>query len=59
MTGEEKYLERANYFGQIGVDLFLNDGLPLPRATNQHSHYEAITGGPDFMYTLLHLYQQY
>lgn len=59
MTGEEKYLERANYFGQIGVDLFLNDGLPLPKATNRHSHYEAITGGPDFMYTLLHLYRQY
>ena len=59
MTGEEKYLERAKYFGQIGMDIFLSDGLPLPKATNRHSHYEAITGGPDFMYSLLHLYMQY
>ncbi|WP_162417534.1 hypothetical protein [Cyclobacterium roseum] len=43
----------------IGFDLFLADRNPLPMATNQHDHYEAITGGPDFIYALLHLYQQY
>ena len=59
MTGEEKFLDRADYFSRIGVDLFLDDGLPLPKATSEHSHYEAITGGPDFMYALLKLFRQY
>jgi hypothetical protein len=59
LTGEEKFLRRAEYFAWIGIDLFLADGNPLPMATNQHEHYEAITGGPDFMYALLQLYNQY
>ncbi|NHE59575.1 hypothetical protein [Cyclobacterium plantarum] len=59
LTGAEKYLRRADYFAWLGIDLFLADGNPLPMATNQHDHYEAITGGPDFMYALLHLYQKY
>ncbi|SHN33337.1 pectate lyase [Cyclobacterium lianum] len=59
ITGAEKFLGRAEYFAWSGIDLFMPDGNPLPRASNQHDHYEAITGGPDFMYALLHLYQQY
>ncbi|WP_154855013.1 hypothetical protein [Cyclobacterium xiamenense] len=59
LTGEAKYLRRAEYFAWLGIDLFLAGGNPLPMATNQHDHYEAITGGPDFIYALLHLYQQY
>jgi hypothetical protein len=59
LTGDEKFLRRAEYFAWIGIDLFLTDGNPLPMATNQHEHYEAITGGPDFMYALLQLYKQY
>ncbi len=59
MTGEKKFLDRAGYFSQIGVDLFLDDGFPLPKATSEHSHYEAITGGPDFIYALLKLFRQY
>ncbi|MFO7823885.1 MAG: hypothetical protein R6V72_08080 [Cyclobacterium sp.] len=43
----------------IGFDLFFSDGNPLPMATNQYYHYEAITGGPDFRRALLQLYQQY
>lgn len=57
LTGEKKYLERADYFGQLGIKLFLNDTLPLPKATNQHDHYESITGGPDFMHALLKLHE--
>ncbi|MEX2566986.1 MAG: hypothetical protein WD431_13660 [Cyclobacteriaceae bacterium] len=59
LTGEEKFLKRAEHFAWKGIDLFLSDGNPLPMATNQHAHYEAITGGPDFMYALLQLYKQY
>jgi len=57
ITGEKEYLERADYFGQLGIKLFLDDGLSLPKATNQHDHYETITGGPHFMRALLDLYE--
>ena len=57
ITGEEEYLERADYFGQLGIKLFLDDGLSLPKVTNQHDHYETITGGPHFMHALLDLYE--
>ncbi len=57
ITGKNEYLDRAEYFAQLGINLFLNDGLPLPKATNQHDHYESITGGPDFMYALLNLHE--
>jgi hypothetical protein len=55
ITGEERFVKRGEYFARIGVDLFLDDGIPLPKATNQHAHYETITGGPDFIYSLLKL----
>lgn len=56
LTGEHRYMDRASYFGQLGIDLFLDSDSPLPKATNQHNHYETITGGPDFMKELLSLY---
>jgi hypothetical protein len=58
LTGDRKYLERANYFGQLGIDLFLDEDSSLPKATNQHNHYETITGGPEFMNELLNLYME-
>jgi len=57
ITGKKEYLMRADYFGQLGIKLFLNDDLPLPKATNRHNHYETITGGPLFMQVLLKLYE--
>jgi len=57
LTGRKKYFDRADEFGRLGVNLFLDDGLPLPRATNQHEHYETITGSPDFMNALLQLHE--
>jgi len=57
LTGAKNYAERADFFGQLGVSLFLSDGLPLPKATSRHGHYEAITGGPDFMHALLCLHR--
>jgi len=56
LTGEIVYMKRAAFFAQFGIDLFLNDDLPLPKATNKHDHYESITGGPSFMYQLLRLH---
>jgi hypothetical protein len=57
ITDEAVYLERANYFGQLSIMLFLDDGLPLPKASNQHDWYECITGGTDYMNSLLKLYE--
>jgi hypothetical protein len=57
LTGESKFLDRAQHFARLGLELFLNDGLPIPKATNRHSHYESITGGPDFMWSLFELHQ--
>ena len=57
VTGRKEFLERADYFGRLGVTLFLDDGLPLPKATNLHDHYESITGGPLFMHSLLKLHE--
>lgn len=55
ITKDRKYLERAQKVADAGIGLFLDDGLPLPKATNKDPHYEAITGGPDFMLALLRL----
>ncbi len=58
MTDDKIYLDRANEFAQWGISLFLDNGLPLPKASSRHTHYEALTGGPDFMYALLRIYDQ-
>jgi hypothetical protein len=55
LTSENEYLKRARFFADSGIDLFLSDVSPLPKATNQHDHYESITGGAAFMYQLLKL----
>ena len=56
LTGKENYLERAVHFAKMGVKLFFDDDSPLPKATNQHDHYESITGGPAFIFQLLKLH---
>ena len=56
LTEDPRFLKRANYFGQLGITLFMTENSPLPKATNQHNHYETITGGPAFMRELLNIY---
>ncbi len=56
LTENQKYLDRAAYFGKMGLSLFLKDESPLPKVTNQHGHYESITGAPSFMLNLLRLH---
>ena len=56
LTEKDKYLQRAIYFAKEGIGLFLNDDIPLPKASNQHNHYESITGGPSFMDSLLKIH---
>lgn len=61
LTGETKYLERARFYADQGVELFLGGvsgpGAALPRVSNRHPQYETNTGGPGFMAALLRLHQ--
>ncbi len=56
LTQDEKYLRRADTLAAKGVELFLGDDLPIPRATVKYSHYEAVTGADDLMMALLKLW---
>ncbi|NQU54866.1 MAG: hypothetical protein HQ522_20280 [Bacteroidetes bacterium] len=56
ISGDQRFYKRAHFFGQFGIELFLDGESPLPKATNQHNHYETITGGPAFMNELLKIY---
>jgi hypothetical protein len=57
LTGENKYLDAADRFARQGVELFLGDGCPLPKASHVHDHYEAVTNGDTLMMALLRLWQ--
>jgi hypothetical protein len=57
LTGDGAYLDAADGFAQKGVELFLGDGLALPKASHVHDHYEAVTNGDTLMLALLRLWQ--
>lgn len=54
-TKETMYLEQARTFGQMAVNTFWQDN-PLPRASKQTGHYEAITGADSLALALLDLH---
>jgi hypothetical protein len=56
LTGEQRYLDRADRLAQEAMKLFMGDGCPLPKATHVHDHYEAITGADMLMMSLLQLW---
>lgn len=56
LTDQQKYIERADYFGRQAVEIFMDENSPLPKASSEHDHYEAITGGDDLMMVLLKLW---
>ena len=49
------YLAEAQRFAQMAVDVFWQDN-PLPRASKQTGHYEAITGGDSLALALLQVH---
>ncbi|MEQ9221796.1 MAG: hypothetical protein RLO17_27315 [Cyclobacteriaceae bacterium] len=57
LSDDQRFLDRAAFFADRGIELFMDGSSPLPKVTNQHDHYETITGGPSFMYQLLNLHQ--
>jgi len=56
LSGEQQYLDRADYFARQAIELFLGDGSPLPQANTKYDHYEAVTGGDTLMMSLLRLW---
>jgi len=56
ITGETKYLNRADYFARLAVSSFLSDASPLPMASSRHDHYEAITRADTMMMAFLKLW---
>ena len=53
-TNEQRYLDRAIHFGDLGRDVFFGD-YALPRAAGNAGHYESITGGDDLALALFEL----
>ena len=56
ITTDEIYLERADHFARMALDMFFDDSSPLPKASSKHRHYEAITRADNLMMELLRLY---
>ncbi len=56
LTGDKKYLERADYYAARAVELFFDKDSAFPKATSKHDHYEAVTGSDTLMMSLLRLW---
>ena len=56
LTGEKRFLEKAVEYAEISIGAVMDDSSPLPKASNQNDHYEAITGANGFMSNLLGLW---
>jgi len=57
LTKDEQYLQAAERFAEQGVNLFFAEGSPLPKASHEHDHYEAVTNGDTLLMALLQLGQ--
>ena len=55
ITEKAVYLEEAQRFARMAVEVFWQD-RPLPRASKQTGHYEAITGGDSLALALLQVH---
>jgi hypothetical protein len=56
-TAQAEYFECARRFGQFALEKFF-DQSPLPRASRQSAHYEALTGADTLVLALLDLHLQ-
>jgi hypothetical protein len=56
LTGDRRYLDRADYFAHRAIELFMDEPSPLPKATSKHGHYEAVTGADTLMMAMLRLW---
>lgn len=56
LTGEKRFLDKATDFADISVQAVMDSSSPLPKASNESDHYEAITGANNLMNNLLNLW---
>jgi len=56
LTGDRKYLARAKELAARAQAMFFTPGSPLPKATSNHDHYEAVTRADTLMMELLRLW---
>ena len=47
LTGDGRFLRRADDFGRLALERFFDDTSPLPCATSHHGHYESNINRPD------------
>jgi len=53
-TAQQRYLDRARYFGDWALKTFFD--APLPRASTKSNHYESITGADTLALALVELH---
>ena len=56
VTGQQKYLHRADHFAQQAIDVFFDDTSPLPKACSHQDHYEAVACSDTLIMALLDLW---
>jgi|GEM_PF-366265 len=49
ITGEGRYLDEAQRLADAAIEIFFDESCPLPKASSNNDHYEAITGGDSLM----------
>ncbi len=57
-TDDLSFLDQAEFFGDEAAAMFFDDTSVLPKVTQQHDFYEAITGGDNLALALYRLDQQ-
>ena len=60
LTGDKRYMDRAEHFADMAVGMFFDSSSPLPRvvSTSKIDHYEAVTRADTLMMALLKLWVQ-
>lgn len=56
LTGEYRFLEKAIAYADLSVQAVMDSSSPLPKASNENDHYEAITGANGLMSNILMLW---
>ena len=57
LSGDAKYLNRADHFAEKAIEIFFDADSPLPRASSIHQHYETVTRCDTLMMSLLKLWE--
>ncbi|MHC4636501.1 MAG: hypothetical protein ACYTBV_03220 [Planctomycetota bacterium] len=57
LSGDAKYLNRADYFAGKAIEIFFDNDSPLPKASSIHQHYETVTRCDTLMMSFLKLWE--